>query len=252
MTPSAASLDDRRYLILGAAGGIGSAVARRLAARGAKLVLVGRSPEPLEALADELGARALPADARDFGAVEEAVRTARGEGALAGAVNCVGSILLKPAHLVSEEDFDDTVGRNLRTAFALVRGVGRVAARDEGGTSVVLVSTAAARIGLPNHEAIAAAKAGVEGLARSASATYARAGIRVNAVAPGLVDTPLAARITGNERALETSRSMHAAGRIGRPDDVARMIEWLLDPAQDWVTGQVFGVDGGLATVRAG
>jgi NAD(P)-dependent dehydrogenase (short-subunit alcohol dehydrogenase family) len=159
---------------------------------------------------------------------------------------------LKPAHLTSAEDFDETVGQNLRTAFALVRAVGRVSGRDGGSTSVALVSTAAARVGLPNHEAVAAAKAGVEGLTRSAAATYARSGIRVNAVAPGLVDTPLAARITGSERALETSRALHPVGRIGQPDDVARLLEWLLDPGQDWVTGQVFGVDGGMSTVRNG
>lgn len=250
---SAGSLEGRRYLILGAAGGIGSVLARRLAVRGADLVLAGRRAEPLQALRDEIGGRVTTLDARDFGSVEEAVRLARGdEGPLAGACNCVGSILLKPAHLTSADDFDETVGQNLRTAFALVRAVGRVSGRDDGSTSVALVSTAAARVGLPNHEAVAAAKAGVEGLTRSAAATYARSGIRVNAVAPGLVDTPLASRITGSARALETSRALHPVGRIGQPDDVARLLEWLLEPGQDWVTGQVFGVDGGMSTVRAG
>jgi NAD(P)-dependent dehydrogenase (short-subunit alcohol dehydrogenase family) len=72
----------------------------------------------------------------------------------------------------------------------------------------------------------------------------------VNVVAPGLVDTPLAGAIVGNEAALKASTAMHPLGRIGRPDDVARAIVWLLDPAQSWVTGQVLGVDGGLGTVR--
>jgi NAD(P)-dependent dehydrogenase (short-subunit alcohol dehydrogenase family) len=144
------------------------------------------------------------------------------------------------------------VGQNLGTAFALVRAVGRAAARQEGGASIALVSTVAARIGLPNHEAIAAAKAGVEGLVRSAAATYAAAKIRVNAVAPGLVDTPLASRITSNERALEASRSMHPLGRIGQPDEIAQVLEWLLTPAGSWVTGQIIGVDGGLSTLRTG
>jgi 3-oxoacyl-[acyl-carrier protein] reductase len=72
----------------------------------------------------------------------------------------------------------------------------------------------------------------------------------VNAVAPGLVRTPLTARLIGTETALKASAALHALGRIGEPDDVASAIDWLLDPAQTWVTGQVIGVDGGLATVR--
>ena len=119
-----------------------------------------------------------------------------------------------------------------------------------GGGSIVLVSSAAARTGLANHEAIAAAKAGVMGLTLSAAASYAARGIRVNCVAPGLVETPLAARITGNEGSLQASKAMHALGRIGQPGDVASAMAWLLDPANSWVTGQVIGVDGGLGTIR--
>ena len=167
---------------------------------------------------------------------------------LDGLANCVGSILLKPAHLTSEEEWDAVVSTNLKSAYAAVRAAAR--AMTAGG-SVVLVSSAAGRLGLANHEAIAAAKAGVIGLALSAAATYAPKGIRVNAVAPGLVRTPMTARITGNEAALKASTAMHALGRIGEPEDVASAIAWLLDPVQSWVTGQVIGVDGGLATLRS-
>ena len=114
------------------------------------------------------------------------------------------------------------------------------------GGSIVLISSAGARVGLVNHEAIAAAKAGILGLALSAAASYASRGIRVNCVAPGLVRTPL----TANGAALKGSIAMHPLGRIGEPSDVASAIEWFLDPAQSWVTGQVLGIDGGLATLR--
>ena len=120
------------------------------------------------------------------------------------------------------------------------------------GGSVVLVSTVAAGTGLPNHEAIAAAKSGIEGLARSAAATYAGRGLRFNVVAPGLVDTPLASRITSSERTLEHSRKMHPLGRIGVPGDVAEAINFLLGQQSDWITGQVLGIDGGLGATRAG
>ena len=112
------------------------------------------------------------------------------------------------------------------------------------------VSSAAASIGLPNHEAIAAAKAGVSGLMRSAAATYAPYGLRVNAVAPGLVDTPLSQAITANDLARKASVAMHPLGRLGTPDDIAAAVCWLLGPHSAWVTGQVIGVDGGLATLK--
>ena len=115
----------------------------------------------------------------------------------------------------------------------------------------MLLSSAAAAIGLPNHEAIAAAKAGVSGLARSAAATYAPYGIRVNAVSPGLVDTPMSRSITTNELARKASIAMHPLGRLGTADDIAEAICWLLTPQSAWVTGQVIGVDGGLATLKS-
>jgi short-subunit dehydrogenase len=119
------------------------------------------------------------------------------------------------------------------------------------GGSIVLVSSAAARIGLANHEAIAAAKAGVIGLTLSAAASYASKGIRINCVAPGLVRTPMTERLTSNEATLKASTAMHALGRIGEASDVAAAIEWFIRPEQNWVTGQVLGIDGGLGSLRS-
>ena len=239
------SYQECRYAIIGAAGGIGSALARMLRQRGAEPILLGRSAERLAPLAEELGATSLVVDASQIEELEKAVLSL---GAIQGIVNCAGSILLKPAHLVSEAEWRQTIETNLTTAFATVRAGAKALAQ---GGSIVLCATAAARTGIPNHEAIAAAKGGVIGLTLSAAATYAPRNIRVNCVAPGLVDTPLAARITANEAALKMSVGMHALGRIGKPEDVASGIVWLLDPENSWVTGQILGIDGGLGTVRA-
>jgi NAD(P)-dependent dehydrogenase (short-subunit alcohol dehydrogenase family) len=240
------SFQNGRYAIIGATGGIGSALARMLRQRGGEPILLGRSAERLAPLAEQLGAASLVVDA---GKIDELERAVLSLGAIQGIVNCAGSILLKPAHLVSEAEWRQTIDTNLTTAFATVRA-GAKALGGQGG-SIVLCATAAARTGMANHEAIAAAKGGVIGLTLSAAATYAPRNIRVNCVAPGLVDTPLAARITANEAALKMSVGMHALGRIGKPEDVASGIAWLLDPDNSWVTGQILGIDGGLGTLRA-
>jgi len=238
-------MGDRKCLVIGAAGGTGRQLAALLHRDGWSLVLAGRTPDSLEAVAATCAAETAHLDARDFDAVDRVFKDYPG---ITAAVNLAGSILLKPAHLTTTEDFDDTIALNLRTAFALTRAAGRHL-KSTGG-SVVLVSSCAATTGLPHHEAIAAAKAGVEGLMRAAAATYAGAGIRFNAVAPGLVATPLARRITDNETALKASAAMHPLGRIGQPEEVARAIAFLLSPDNAWITGQVLGVDGGLATLR--
>jgi NAD(P)-dependent dehydrogenase (short-subunit alcohol dehydrogenase family) len=236
-----------KFVVAAAHGGIGSAVARRLAAQHpqAELLLLGRNGDRLAALSTEIPkSQHAVVDLTQLEAVESVVGSF---GPIDGIVNCAGSILLKPAHITSEAEFQQTLDTNLKTAFhALRAGVKNM----PNGGSIVLVGTAAARIGYANHEAIAAAKAAVAGLALSAAATYANRNIRVNCVSPGLVDTPLAARITGNEAALKASQAMHALGRIGKPEDVANMIAFLLDPANAWITGQLFGVDGGLGTLR--
>ena len=237
------------YAILGAAGGVGSSLARRLAGAGARVVLGGRHFEPLEQLAQETGGTAVAVDGSDFEAVDRFLdRAAELGGELRGVANCAGSLLLKPAHLTTRSDYDEVFAANLTTAFATVRAGARVLRRTGG--SIVLVSSAAATIGLPNHEAIAAAKAAVAGLTRSAAASYAPRQLRINAVAPGLTETPMTSRIVDNERALAGSLQLHPLARVGQPGEVADLIAWLLGPQSGWVTGQVWGIDGGLASLK--
>jgi NAD(P)-dependent dehydrogenase (short-subunit alcohol dehydrogenase family) len=210
-------------------------------------VLAGRNEEKLQALALALGSEhVVPVDATNFDALDAAVQRFAPLDAM---VNCAGSLLLKPAHLTTEREYQETIAASLTTAFAAVRA-GAKAMMSTGG-SIVLCATAAARAGFANHEAIAAAKGGVMSLTLAAAASYGPRNIRVNCVAPGLVDTPLTARITQNEAARKGSEAMHVLGRLGKPEDVASAIAWLVDPANSWITGQVIGVDGGLGTVRA-
>ncbi len=236
------------YLVFGATGGIGSQLCRQLEREGAALAISGRSDDKLERLKNEMNAVPFVCDATDSKKVTETVQQVKQTfGRIDGVVNCVGSIFLKAAHLTNDQEWEQTIATNLNSSFYILRAV--VKEMTQTGGSIVLISTVAARIGLANHEAIAAAKAGVIGLAQSAAATYARRGIRVNCVAPSLTETPLAENITKNEATLKASKAMHALGRIGKPQDIASAIQWLLNPQQSWVTGQVIGVDGGLSSV---
>jgi len=253
----ASSSNSPVYVLIGATGGIGSAVAHRLADNGAHLVLGARTEADVQALADKTGGDAVSLDATEFDAVQDIVGHAVDTyGQLDGIVNFAGSILLKPAHLTSVDEYREQVRLNLDTAFNTVKAASRPLMRNGG--SIVLMTSAVARTGLKNHEAIAAAKSGVTGLMRAAAATYANRGVRVNAVAPGLVGgegefkSKMSAQILSSEAGRKQSEQMHALGRVGTPEDVAPAVTWLLDPESDWVTGQVIGVDGGLGTVRAG
>ncbi|MGE3777064.1 MAG: SDR family NAD(P)-dependent oxidoreductase, partial [Pirellulaceae bacterium] len=231
--------------ILGATGTIGSALSRRLARQRHHVLLVGRNEGKLRSLAEELGQPYVAVDLTNSQPLEAALyATTDAHGGIHALVNCIGSILLKPAHATTDDEFRQVVQTNLFTAFATVR-VGAKLLRERGGV-IVLLASAAAEIGIQNHEAIAAAKAGVIGLARSAAATYAPRNIRVNVVSPGLIRTEMTRRIWENETNATASAQLHALGRLGEPEQVASLVEWLLDEENDWITGQVIGIDGGL------
>lgn len=225
-----------RFLIIGASSAIGQATTALLQQQEHDVVTTARDTSKITPDAQ--------LDASDFDAVDALFKAV---GPLNGVVNCAGSLLLRSAHLTTRAQYDAVINASLTTAFATVRAAGKYM---PNGGSVVLISSAAAMEGLANHEGIAAAKAGVIGLMLSAAATYAGVNLRFNAVAPGLIESPLTAALTASEAARKISESMHALGRLGKPEDAARAIAFLLDPANDWITGQVMGIDGGLSRVR--
>ncbi len=235
-------------VIFGATGTIGRVLARRLVSNGQQVLLAGRSDEKLRALSAELQQPFVTVDMTNTQALDEALRVlAETHGGFQAFVNCIGSLLLKPAHATTDDEFRQVVETNLFTAFATVRS-GAKLLRANGG-SIVLFASAAAEIGISNHEAIAAAKAGVIGLARSAAATYAANNIRVNVISPGLIRTDLTRRIWENSASATASAQMHSLGRLGEPEQVASLATWLLDTENNWITGQVIGIDGGLGHV---
>lgn len=237
-------------LIIVGPGGIGRAIARDHHARGWGITLVGRSAERLAVAASECpGAQTFVADPTDVDALPlcaPMLHALQPEGFHA-VVCSVGSVALQPAHRIGAAGWRAVMAANLDAAFATLRLA--VELLPQGG-AVLLFSSGAARIGLANHDAIAAAKAGIEGLVRASAATYAKRNLRINAIAPGLTDTPLAAPLVGSPAGRKASEAFHALGRIGDPAQVARLAATLLDPANDNITGSIFAVDGGLGQCR--
>ena len=236
------------YVVLGGTSCVAKALAQRIRAAGGNLLLTARNESSASDLSEQFACETAIAGADDSASIDRAVQLAVERfGRIDGVVNCIGSVLLKPAHLTTDKEWHDTLTTNLTSSFFLIRAA--VKAMRQGGGSIVLISSAAGQIGLANHEAIAAAKAGIIGLTLSAAATYAGRGIRVNAVAPGLVKSEMTRKLWETDAAALASTQMHALGRLGEPDDIAKAIAWLLDSENNWITGQTIAVDGGLSAV---
>ncbi len=236
------------FVILGGNSCVAKSLAKRLLAAGNNLLMSARSDAGAEQLSEEFSCATAVATAENSASIDACVEKALKQfGRVDGVVNCIGSVLLKPAHLTTDAEWQETITTNLMSSFYLLRAAVK-AMRPTGG-SIVLISSAAAKIGLANHEAIAAAKAGIVGLALSAAATYAARGIRVNTIAPGLVKSEMTRKLWESEASAAMSSQMHALGRLGEPDDIAKAVAWLLDPENNWITGQTISVDGGLSSI---
>ena len=167
--------------------------------------------------------------------------------------HCVGSTLIAPLHRTTAAQYREVMRVNLDSAVYMLQAwieALRAAGGAGSGGAAVLASSVVARIGVANHEAIAAAKGGVEALARSAAATYAPLRLRVNVVAPGMTETPLTANMLKLDAMREGAGKQYPLGGVQTAAQVADTIAWLLSDAASRITGQVIAVDGGFTTVR--
>jgi NAD(P)-dependent dehydrogenase (short-subunit alcohol dehydrogenase family) len=234
-------------LITGASGGIGRALARLLHGQGLRVAAVARDAGRLS---DVDAAVRIAADTTTPEGAALAVAACRE--ALGAAptllAHCVGSTLIAPLHRTRAEAYREVMRVNLDSAVFVLQAW--LAALQGAPGAAVFASSVVARIGVANHEAIAAAKGGVEALVRSAAATYAAQGVRVNAVAPGMTDTPMTGGMLKLPAMREGAGRQYPLGGVQTAAQVADVMAWLLGDGAVRMTGQVIAVDGGFTTVR--
>jgi 2-keto-3-deoxy-L-fuconate dehydrogenase len=232
----------RRALVTGAGSGIGEAVARRLHAEGAEVVLTNLSAEQIDAIAAELGERATPVelDVRDEDAVREVVRDIDVLANVAG----IGSTTAAPGTPL--EVWEDVLAVNARGTFLCCKHAipGMV---ERGGGSIVNIASVAGLIGLRNRVAYSASKGAVIAMTRALAVDHVEDGVRVNAVCPGTVDSPWVRRLVEEVgESLDALRARQPMGRLGRPDEIAEAVAYLASDDAAFVTGTAFVIDGGL------
>ena len=236
-----------KILVYGGSGGMGAATARLLRARGHALHLVGRDEGRLSAVAEENDASFSVADVED---PEAFARVAAEAGTpLAGLAYAVGTINLRPLARLTAADFERDFRVNAAGAALAVQAALPALRAAEGTAAVVLFSSVAVAQGFAAHASVSMAKGAVEGLVVALAAELAPQ-VRVNAVAPSLTRTPLAAPLTGNEAMASAIAQMHPLPRLGTAEDSAALAAFLLSEDAGWITGQVIGVDGGRSRLR--
>jgi 3-oxoacyl-[acyl-carrier protein] reductase len=246
------TISNMNIVITGAAGAIGASLAHLLHVRGEKLLLVGRNAEKLTALNAQFG-NAHHILATDLTVADGAIalQAAASEiGVMDGIAHCVGSTVVRPLHLTAEKDWHEQIAINATSAFHVLKWFIIQANKAQQPACAVLTSSVVAEAGFANHEAIAAAKCAVTGLALSAAATYADKQIRVNVVAPGLTRSTLTQRFIATPESEARSAALIPTNRIAEPIEVAHVMAFLLAPETSHITGQVIRVDGGQGMLR--
>ena len=242
-------LKDKSALVTGASGGIGSAIARKLHAAGAKVALSGTRQEPLERLAEELGERAyiLPCNLSDMAAVEvlpkQAIETL---GSLDILVNNAGITRDNLFMRMSDEEWQSVIDVNLTATMKLCKGALRGMMKSRWGR-IINISSIVGATGNPGQGNYAASKAGMVGMSKSLAYEVASRGITVNVVAPGFIATAMTDKLADDRK--EAILAQIPAGRMGAAEDIASAVAFLASDGSGYVTGSTLHVNGGMAMI---
>jgi NAD(P)-dependent dehydrogenase (short-subunit alcohol dehydrogenase family) len=242
-------LDGRRAIVVGAGSGIGEASAEALAAHGAHVVCADLDPAKAKAVAERItgaggASEALNVDVRDTQSVERALEAARAT----IMVSTPGVNVRKRIQEVSDDEFDRVIDTNLKGTFRLVRSAARRMS-ESGGGSIIAFSSIRSLVVEPGQGVYASTKSGIVQLLRAVAAEHGKQGVRANAIAPGVVETPLTAPIKANAAWYDAYARRNALGRWAQPREIAGAVVYLASDAASYVTGTCLFVDGGWTAV---
>jgi len=230
---------DKNILIIGGSSGIGLALAEQLAPHN-NVIVASRTAESIAGL-----------DVKHitYDATQDDLDTSLLPEVLHGFVYCPGSINLRPFKGLKLDAFQSDFEINLLGAVRSLKSVLNQLSAS-GNASVVFFSTVAVQTGMPFHSSVAASKGAIEGLTRSLAAEFAPK-IRVNAIAPSLVDTPMASKFLNNEVKIEKANERHPLGRVGNAKEMAQASAFLLGEESSWMTGKILQLDGGIGNLKS-
>ncbi len=232
------TLEGKNVIVIGGTSGIGASIVEKLVEAKANMYNVSRSESNNNDVTN------IKLDiTTDFDKIEDLPDS------IDGLVYCPGSINLKPFQSLSIDDFQNDFEINVLGAVKVLKACLK-GLKKSGSASVVMYSTVAVTQGMNFHSSIATSKAGVEGLVKSLAAEWSRNGIRVNAIAPSLTDTPMAGNLLSSEDKRKASSDRHPLKRVGTSDEMADASVFLLSEKSGWMTGQILHIDGGLSSVR--
>ena len=238
----------KNYVVIGGTSGIGASLVELLSAENNVWFTGTRDPQSLDHRHPSPDTRPLTpvyqkldltSDNPDFSWLPDTIH---------GIAYCVGAIALKPFHRIKPQEFIDDYNKQTLGAIKTLQAAHN-ALKNAENSSVVLFSTVAVQTGFPFHTLVSSSKGAIEGLTRALAAEWAPK-VRINAIAPSITQTPLAGNLLNSPEKIEANAARHPLKKIGQPQDIAKLAQFLLSDDSSWITGQVHHIDGGISNIK--